>query len=622
MKYHLLKGMLPSLAALLSIALPAQVPDSKKMDQVQRLSYRMDIDFNARENTFSGYQQVQYENNSPDTLENIFYHLFYNAFQPGSAMEDRAMFIQDQESFGYKIRELKQSECGFQQIDSIRINGVAQPYSITGTVLKISPVFKIIPRSSVTIELWFKSQVPVTIMRTGRNNNEQIAFTMTQWYPKIAAYDRSGWHANEYIRREFYGPFADFDVSISIDPAYTIAATGELQNPEEIGHGYQEGITNGNQQTGKSKWRFIARSVHDFAWAADTGYVHLSRKMKDSLLLRFFYKPATATVEDWKNIPEQVEKIFHWMNEKVGPYPYPQYSLVQGGSGGTEYPMLAMILGRRPAVKGISKGYSVLTLAIHEIMHNWWYAVVANDENRNAWLDEGFALFFQHEYTDHLNGAGQSGSRSMQECYERLLPPAQLNALEPMSTPSDYFDANWGYDVVAYHKGAIFLNQLKYILGEQPFWNGIKKYYSNWQFKHPDGDDFIHCMELASGIQLKWYLDLWTRTTKSIDYAIGTINRDGPSTVIQLLRKGNMPMPIDLRITLKNGAVFNYTIPLVSMYGHKNDKGVTVEKPWSWTNPEYKLVVPHPYENISKIEIDPEKYLFDIRQNNNQRRLP
>ncbi len=114
---------------------------------------------------------------------------------------------------------------------------------------------------------------------------------MTQWYPKIAAYDRAGWHANEYIRREFYGHFADFDVSISIDPAYTIAATGEVQNPSEAGHGYQEDETNGNHQPRKLKWRFKANGVHDFAWAADTGYVHISRKMNDSLRLRFFTNP-------------------------------------------------------------------------------------------------------------------------------------------------------------------------------------------------------------------------------------------------------------------------------------------------------------------------------------------
>lgn len=622
MRYYWLKWMLSTMAASWWIVLPAQVPDAKTMDQPQRISYRMEIDFNAPANTFSGYQQVNYENNSPDTLKNIFYHLFYNAFQPGSAMEERATFIRDQDIIGLKIRSLKPSEYGYQVIDSLKINGVPQPYSITGTILKVTPTFSIAPHMSVVIGLWFRAQVPLTIVRTGRNNTEGVAFTMTQWYPKVAAYDRAGWHANEYIRREFYGPFADFDVSIKIDKAYTIAATGTLQNPARVGHGYQPTGSPDAQPAGKLLWHFKAHTVHDFAWAADTAYVHATKKITDAIEGHFFYKPQTATVEDWKEIPGQVAEIFRWMEEKVGPYPYPQYSLVQGGSGGTEYPMLSMILGHRPASSGMSKGYSVLTLAIHEVMHNWWYAAVANDENRNAWLDEGFALFFQYEYTDHLNKNKGPEGRAIKASYDYLLPPARLNALEPMSTPADYFDANWGYDASVYHKGAIFLHQLRYIVGEELFWAGIRKYYSKWMFGHPDGDDFINCMEQASGIQLKWYLDLWTRTGKNIDYAVGTIEKRGEATEIGLLRKGDMPMPLDLQITLKNGTTVKYTIPLAAMHGAKKLSAFTVEKSWSWTNPAYKLTVPYPYETIREIQIDPGKYLFDLQPENNRRYLP
>lgn len=599
------------MAALLWIVLPAQVPNVKTMDQEQRLSYLVKIDFNAQANTFSGYQQVNYENNSADTLQHIFYHLFYNAFQPGSAMEERALYIRDQEGFGQKIQALKPSEYGYHIIDSLKINGIPQPYSVTGTILKISPLSSINPHTSVVIELWFKSQVPKTIMRTGRDNDEKVAFTMTQWYPKIAAYDRAGWHANEYIRREFYGPFADFDVSIKIDNAYIIAATGALQDTTPVA-----------QEPGKLLWHFKANTVHDFAWAADTGYVHITKKVNDALQFNFFYKPATASVEDWKEIPNQVADIFSWMEKKVGPYTYSQYSLVQGGSGGMEYPMLSMILGHRPVTKGMSKGYSVLTLAIHEIMHNWWYAAVANDESRNAWLDEGFALFFQYEYTDEMEKNNNPATRAIRASYTHMLPPAQLNSLEPMSTPSDYFDANWGYDASVYHKGAIFLNQLRYIVGEELFWKGIKKYYARWMFKHPGGDDFINCMEQASGVQLKWYLDLWTKTTKNIDYAVGKIEKKGQATDIDLIRKGDMPMPVDLRITLKNGTLINYTIPLTAMYAAKQEPGLIVEKSWSWTNPQYKLTVPYSYETIKQIDIDPGKYMFDIHEENNRRSLP
>ena len=232
----------------------------------------------------------------------------------------------------------------------------------------------------------------------------------------------------------------------------------------------------------------------------DTNYRHTSSKTKNGIQLHFFYKPSTATVEDWSDLPSQVEHIFEWMENKVGPYPYPQYSVVQGGSGGTEYPMLTMILGKRPTSKSMSGGYPIITLAIHEIMHNWWYSVVANDESRNAWLDEGFALFFQDEYSDATRKE-KEGTRAIQASYDYILPPSRKGATEPMTTPADFFDANWGYNVSAYHKGAIFLNQLKYIIGEDLFWRGMKMYYNKWAFAHPDGDDFILCMEQAAGIQ-------------------------------------------------------------------------------------------------------------------------
>ena len=617
MNFFLLKHMLLSAGILLISVLSAQVPDVKTMDQAQRISYTMNIDFNAQQNTFIGYQQVNYNNNCPDTLNAIFYHLFFNAFQPGSAMEERAMFIRDQEGFGQKIQALKPSEYGYQLIDSIKINGIAQPYVVTGTILKINPLSPIAPYSVINIELWFKSQVPKMVMRGGRYNSENVAFTMTQWYPKIAAYDRAGWHADEYIRHEFYGSFADFDVSIKIDKAYTVAATGILQNAEQVGHGYDDAVV--QSKTKELTWHFKASTVHDFAWAADSTYTHLTKKVSDSLQFHFFYKPETATVEDWQKLPQQVTDIFNWMTNKVGSYPYPQYSLVQGGSGGTEYPMLSMILGHRPAAKGISKGHSILTLAIHEIMHNWWYGAVANNEIRNPWLDEGFALFFQYEYTDEIEKNQRPAIRAS---YDVMLPPAKLHALEPMSTPADYYDANWSYDVSAYHKGAVFLNQLKYIIGEELFWNGMKKYYSRWKFKYPDGDDFINCMEQASGMQLKWYLDLWTGTNKYIDYSVTKVEKNGQQTAITITRKGDMPMPIDLCITLKNGTQINYTIPLTSMYGTKKIQGLIAEKPWSWTNPQYKLVVPYPYESIKHVELDPEKFLFDVEIENNRISLP
>lgn len=618
MNLNLIKITLLNILCLMLCSGFAQKPKRVNCNIWQSLHYKMNISFNEKENKFTGYQKVVYKNTSPDTLQQLFYHLFYNAFQPGSGMQERAMHIRDQGSYAFTIRDLKPNEIGYHHIDSIKIGGQVQPYVINRTILKINPLKSIGPNDSVNIEIWFNSQVPKMIIRSGRDNPEHVDYTMTQWYPKVAAYDRAGWHTEQYIQREFYGPFADFDVRIKIDKKYTLAATGVLDTSVDPALDFRDSNTallkNNTEDT---VWHFKAMRVHDFAWAADTAYVHIKTSIRKGLQLNLFYKPATATVEDWKDMANDVEGVFNWMEHKVGPYPYPQYSLVQGGTGGTEYPMLSMILGHRPKTTGMSKFYPVFTIALHEIMHNWWYAVVANDENRNPWLDEGFALFFQYEYEDYLKGSAFK-EKAIQESYEQLLPPAKLNDLEPMTTPSDYYDANWGYTSSAYHKGAIFLNQLRYIIGEDLFWKGIQKYFADWSFAHPDGDDFIHCMEQASGIQLKWYLDLWTKTTKHIDYAVGEVENTGKGTEINLLQKGDMPMPIDLRIQLKNDSLINYTIPLVEMNGAKKKDGVIVANAWSWTNPVYTLNIPVPYNEIKSVQIDPEHELFDLDRNNNQ----
>lgn len=580
----------------------------------QYVSYEMNIDFNAREHHFAGYQKVVYGNTSQDTLKNIFYHLFYNAFQPGSAMQNRALNIRDQDVYGLEIKNLKPGEIGYEKIDSVKIDGIIQPFTINRTILKISPLKPIAPKDTITIQLWFKSQVPKAILRTGRDNKEGVQFTMTQWYPKVAAYDRAGWHTDQYIHREFYGPFADFDIAIKINKDFKLAATGILQPAKEINPNRQ--LLSAGDSTKFQLWHFVAKKVHDFAWAADTSYKEITTMPRPGLQFHFYYKPETASVEDWEKMPDDVKGVFEWMEHKVGTYPYPQYSLVQGGTGGTEYPMLSMIMGRRPKSNGLIKSFPIFTVAIHEIMHNWWYSVVANDENRNPWLDEGFALFFQYEYQDYLNGP-DSSKKSIEESYERLLPPARLHSLEPMTTPSDYYDANWGYTSSAYHKGAIFLNQLRFIIGEDLFWKGIKKYYSDWSFGHPDGDDFIHCMEQSSGIQLKWYLDLWTKTTKYIDYAIDSVKKKGNKTEITLLQNGTMPMPLDIKIFLKNGTQVNYNIPLVAMCGSKSEKGLVIADAWSWTDPKYKLLIPVEYDLIKSIEIDPLHVLFDLNRKNN-----
>ena len=204
----------------------------------QHVDYTMEVDMNVEDYNYTGKQELVYTNNSPDTLDQVFYHLYFNAFQPGSEMDVRSLTIQDPDRRVVdRISKLEPDEIGFLKVSTLTQDGTALTYNVAGTVLEVSLAKPIAPGESTTFNMDFNGQVPVQIRRSGRNNAEGVALSMTQWYPKLAEYDFQGWHADPYIAREFHGVWGDFDVKISIDADYTIGGTGYLQNPE-IGHGY------------------------------------------------------------------------------------------------------------------------------------------------------------------------------------------------------------------------------------------------------------------------------------------------------------------------------------------------------------------------------------------------
>ena len=242
----------------------------------QRAEYTMEIDMNVDNNQFDGKQKLVYYNNSPDTLTKVFFHLYFNAFQPGSMMDVRSRTIEDPDGrVGDRIFGLSPKEIGFHEIQSLKQDGKTLKYTVENTILEVELAKPILPNKKTTFDMAFKSQVPLQVRRSGRDNSEGIRYTMTQWYPKICEYDYQGWHANPYVGREFHGVWGDFDVKIKIDSDYIIASTGILQNPLQIGYGYEKAGEKVKRPNGdKLEWHFKAKNVHDFAWGADPDYAH------------------------------------------------------------------------------------------------------------------------------------------------------------------------------------------------------------------------------------------------------------------------------------------------------------------------------------------------------------
>jgi len=579
----------------------------------QHVEYNMEIFFDGDHHTFEGTQNLKLYNNSPDTLFKLFYHLYFNAFQPGSDMDVRSRLISDPDPrIGGRIELLTKDEIGYHKIRWIKQGRDKLQYQVHGTILEVMLKKPVAPGQSVLIDINFESQVPIQIRRSGRDNKEGIDYSMAQWYPKLCNYDEQGWHTPSYVAREFYGPWGDFNVTINIGKKYCIAATGILQNPDEVGCGYSEKSSNRSNK----KWKFSAMNVLDFVWAADPDYTHTTFKRKNDCILHFFFQENEKTKESWSQLPAIIDKALDFIELKYGPYPYNSYSFIQGGDGGMEYPMATLISGNRSI-------NSLVGVSIHELMHSWYQMVLATNESLYPWMDEGFASYADEEVTNYLRKekiiSGEVEKDPHAETISNYIAFAKSGQEEALSTHADHYSANRAYGMAAYNKGAVCLTQLKYIMGEKAFDKGLLDYYWKWKFRHPNPNDFIRIMEKASDLELDWFKEYFVYTTKKIDYGIDSVYTTNGKTICRLKREESFPMPVELKITYSDGSNSFYYIPLNLMMGKKQFVENTRIKQlpeWSWVNPYYEFEIDKNENEITEIKLNPDNQLIDVNQSN------
>lgn len=580
----------------------------------QHVDYTMDVTVDVSLNAYSGTQQLVYTNNSPDDLSVVFYHLYFNAFQPGSEMDVRSITISDPDSrVDDRISRLEKEDYGFMNVLSLHQNNFPVDFNVAGTILEVQLNAPIKSGESAVFDMVFEGQVPPVIRRAGKNSEENVALSMAQWYPKMAEYDFEGWHADPYISREFHGVWGDFDIKLTIDKNYTVGGTGYLQNPDEVGHGY--GQQTNNEQTDVLTWHFIAPNVHDFTWAADPGFTHDTLQVPNGPLLHFLYKTSLDEKykKNWKALQPMASEIVQHYSNTVGKYPYKQYSVIQGGDGGMEYGMCTLITGER-TFDGL------VGVTAHEIGHTWFQFLLASNESRHPWLDEGFAEYTCTFIENDL--LGKETSDPHRSSYNRYISLALSGKEQPMTTHADRYMYNRSYSTSAYRKGALLLAQLKYIIGEENFEATLKRYFKDWAFKHPTPNDFIRSAEKTSGLELEWFLTDWTQTVNTIDYAIKEVNLLGSKTEITLERIGLMPMPVEVEVLLKDGKKLNFYIPLQMMRGEKpTDGDVRLLGDWAWAYPIYRFEIRVPGSKIKAITIDIKNETADVNKENNQKTL-
>lgn len=594
----------------------------------QQADYKMEVWMDVKSFQYTGTQILEYTNNSNDTLKKVFFHLFPNAFQPGSEMDIRLQTITDPDkrmikTFKVEEKEVKESriatlkpdQIGYLKISNFKQEGVVASTKVVGTILEVTLVKPILPKSKTTFSLDFDGQVPEQIRRSGRNSSEGVALSMTQWYPKICEFDFEGWHADPYIGREFHGVWGNYDVKISIDKNYTIGASGYLQNKNEIGHGYQDtGIeVKHSKKTKNLTWHFVAPMVHDFAWGADNNFIHDKIIGENGVELHFLYKNDPEYIKNWKDMQPKTAELLSFFNKAIGTYPYKQYSVIQGGDGGMEYAMCTLITGKRslPSLVGVTA---------HEMAHSWFQHILATNESKHEWMDEGFTSFISDlAMTEVMPSKNKKDDENpFLSSYNNYFYMVTTGKEQPQSTHADRYDENMVYGISSYSKGTVFLTQLGYLIGAENMMKTLKRYYHDYKFTHPTPNDFKRTAERVSGAVLDWYLVDWTQTTNTIDYGIKNIDDSGKIT---LERIGRTPMPLDILVVYEDDSMESFYVPNPLMRFEKENPYPqikrTVLKDWDWAYPTYEFSLSQGKAKIKSMLIDPSGLMADVNKENN-----
>jgi hypothetical protein len=436
----------------------------------QQVNHTIDVTLDDKNHTLDGFERIEYINNSPDTLHFIWFHLWPNAYK-----NDRTAFS-DQllENGNTKFYFSGKEEKGYINRLDFKVNGITatvedHPQHID--IVKILLPAPLAPGAKTLITTPFHVKLPFNFSRGGHDGQ---TYQLTQWYPKPAVYDRNGWHPIPYLDQgEFYSEFGDYDVRINVPEGYIVAATGE-------------------RQEGEFKNQYRQSRVHDFAWFADKNFIvdkdTLALPSGRIINLASYYTPGHK--EFWSTSIKTSKEAILFYSREVGEYPYNSLSVIQGPAsfgGGMEYPTITVIAptsGRRELD---------LTIA-HEIGHNWFYGILASNERKHPWMDEGLNSFYDQKFAERYGPSTQE---------QRLLfeTMATEKTDQPIATPSEEF-SEMNYYLTAYYKTAEWMRYLESILGPDQFRRSMQEYYNRWKFAHPSPEDFKASLESASGRNL------------------------------------------------------------------------------------------------------------------------
>jgi hypothetical protein len=573
----------------------------------QRAEYRIEAELNPETGRLQAEQVTIYRNNSPDTLHALLVHLYQNAFSAGEPRVRRVPV-----TGGITLRHVA--------VNNVPVRSDAG-YRIDGTLMWIDLARPLLPGAALELEVgWSFTVPPRGTPRTGHDDRE--AYVVAQWYPQIAVYDDlRGWHDVPYwTNGEFYSGYGDFEVQLTVPEGWIVAATGELDNADEVlppeirtrlgSARHQDAVVRvvtaedieqrratNLEPGGQLTWRFRARDVRDFAFATSNRYLWDATRVawpgaERATLVSALYRPESRR---WREATEYIRHATMFHAARWGPYIYPHITAAEGPVGGMEYPML-MFIGSPAQAQDL---YAVLS---HEIAHQWWPMMVSSNESLHAWQDEGLATYVEdlsvREYFDTVEPEIVT-----QDAYLRI---AGSDVERPIMTPPDLFGPGPQYVVAAYTKPGTMLRALTAVIGEDTLHEALREYTTRWLLRHPSPFDFFNVIEDVAGRDLAWFWSAGFFDTAVVDQSIRAVQTlsipSGERVTVVVEDLGDAPMPVLLTFTMADGSPYEARLPVEPWLGGAQTQSLTVDLPLP----------------VARIDIDPARLLPDTDRANNR----
>jgi len=572
-------------ALLVSVALDAQRVGSSPAsgDTVgywqQRASYDITARLDEKRQTLVATGTMRYTNNSPDILTELFLHQYLNAFRPYSKWSDA-----DEREGRNRFQLLEEPANGFERftarpmVDGVPVT-VDYPGAPDSTIAHFALPKPLRPGQTITVSFAWEARPSTTVRRQGRRGRH---YDFAQWYPKVAVYDRGGWQQNALVPAgELYGEFGDFRVALVLDDDQIVGATGV---PVAGDPGWERAKRGGTMAllqrsaygssgasglvpippAGMRTVVFEAKNVHHFAWTTDPDYRYeggayvraqprpqTEYRIWDTVAVHVLYRASDDTTWGGGRVVQRTIDALKWLEELYGPYAYPQISAAHRlDGGGTEFPMM------------MHNGSPAFALILHEAGHIFTYGILANNEWRSGWMDEGLTSY---QTSWRLGQTPQERAATALSTDPRWLAPALSAAdmarrqkviadAEPLSTNAELFRSFNNYNAMVYGRAEQMYGALRDVLGDVYFRRLWRDYYSQWSLKHVDRLAMQKSAESVWGSPLGWFFEQWLDTAGEVQYALRevTVSQKKPNewvTTARLVRIGayRHPMPVGVR---------------------------------------------------------------------------